>query len=246
MLGCAVGSFLNVLIDRLPNEESIMGRSYCDHCKKKLPASVNIPIISWFMLKGKTHCCGKPLSVQYPLVEILTGAIFVGVFWSVSISHIGLIRHISLIGILCTFLVIFVADMKYHIIPDSMQVSFLVFSILYLVSTGQAVSIQTLLNGIAVMLPILFLFLITLGRGMGFADVKFAFTMGVLLGMINGLLALYIAFVCGAVIGIIMILLRRRNMKSMIAFGPFLIIGTIIMLFWSDTVMWFVSRFYPL
>ena len=241
ILGSAIGSFLNVLIDRLPNEESIMGRSRCDYCKKELPAGVNIPILSWFSLRGKTQCCGKSLSLQYPLIELITGLIFI-----LPIGPIGLISHIGLIGLICVFLVIFVADWKYHIIPDSMQVLFLVFSILYLMGTGRDLSVQIIINGLIVMLPILVLFLVTLGRGMGFADVKFAFTMGVLLGMVNGLLALYIAFILGAIVGICMIILKRKKMKSMIAFGPFLIIGTVVMLIWSPYIISIISRFYPL
>ena len=80
VMGAAIGSFLNVLIDRLPNEESINGRSRCDYCKKQLPWSVNIPVISYFLLHGRTRCCHKPLSFQYPLIELITGLMFVGVW----------------------------------------------------------------------------------------------------------------------------------------------------------------------
>lgn len=243
ILGAAIGSFLNVLIDRLPNEESIMGRSHCDYCKKQLPAWVNVPILSWFFLGGKTVCCKKPLSIQYPLIEFLTAVVFVGVGLYLHITvidFITVIKVISLLGILSTLIVIFFADAKYHIIPDSMQFLFLVFSVMYLVGEDLKPSptyIQMVIDGLIVMAPILLLFAATLGRGMGFGDVKLAFTMGVLLGRCNGLLALYIAFIIGAVVGVIFIVVSKRKMKSTIAFGPFLVIGTAVMLFFSDFVL---------
>lgn len=247
ILGSAIGSFLNVLIDRLPNEESIMGRSHCDYCKKQLPYFVNIPIFSWFLLQGKTKCCHKPLSIQYPLVELLTGIVFVGGWLYLNImviDFITIIKLISLLGLFSTIIVIVIADLKYHIIPDSMQLLYLVFSILYLVGNGFKPFPTRIIDGLIIMSPILFLFLITMGRGMGFADVKLAFTIGFLLGKIEGFLALYIAFISGAIIGVIMILGRKRGMKSKIAFGPFLILGMLVMLFYGKTIVSSLRHFY--
>lgn len=263
IIGSAVGSFLNVLIDRLPNEESIAGRSHCDYCKKQLPAGVNIPIVSWFMLKGKTQCCGKPLSLQYPIIEALTGVMFV-VIWYIAPfffypvvlqwlawipdSQIGggetamILLRITLLVMGSTLLVTFVADVKYHIIPDSMQVLFLITAVLFVSLTG-VLSLNTFKDGCIVLLPILLLYVVTLGRGMGFADVKFAFSMGVLLGWMNGLLALYIAFITGAVVGIALMIAGRKKMKSTIAFGPFLIVGTVMVLVAHEQIIPFLSHF---
>lgn len=263
IIGSAIGSFLNVLIDRLPKEESVAGRSHCDYCKRQLPAGVNIPIISWFLLKGKTRCCGKPLSLQYPLVEALTGVMFViiwyaapfffhsvvpywlsGVFGSLvgSFDIAMILLRITLLVMGSTLLVIFMADVKYHIIPDSMQVLFLVSALLF-VSLSGTISVSTFVDGCIVLLPILLLYIGTLGRGMGFADVKFAFSMGVLLGWMNGLLALYIAFITGAVVGIVLMIDGRKKMKSTIAFGPFLIIGTVTVLIAHEQIIFYLSRF---
>lgn len=260
LLGAVIGSFLNVLIDRLPNEESVTGRSHCDYCKKQLPTGVNIPIISWFMLRGRTRCCGKPLSIQYPIIEFTTGMLFVLVWFitpfyfstnkEIMPSMFGMYSPLSslvllqivMLAITSTLLVIFVADVKYHIIPDSMQLLFLIFSICFVILTSH-LSVQTVIGGVIVMAPILLLFLATLGKGMGFADVKFAFTMGVLLGWFNGLLALYMAFITGATVGVLMMVMKRKKMKSTIAFGPFLIIGTVVMLFWGNYIIAMIHRY---
>ena len=261
VMGAAIGSFLNVLIDRLPNEESINGRSRCDYCKKQLPWSVNIPVISYFLLHGRTRCCHKSLSFQYPLIELITGLMFVGVwmifpmqsskilnfkFLILNEFQILTLEKIAVLGLFSTLLVIFVADLKYHIIPDSMQILLLVFSVILSVGTGRDLSLLNILvSGAIIMSPILFLFLITLGRGMGFGDVKFAFTMGVLLGTVGGIIALYIAFVTGAVVGVFLMLMKKRGMKSKIAFGPFLVIGLVTVLLFQEQLLMLVHRFYP-
>jgi leader peptidase (prepilin peptidase)/N-methyltransferase len=77
VFGASIGSFLNVLIDRLPNNENINGRSHCDYCKKKIPWYDLFPIISFFVLGGETRCCKKKMSFQYPLIETITGIVFV-------------------------------------------------------------------------------------------------------------------------------------------------------------------------
>jgi leader peptidase (prepilin peptidase)/N-methyltransferase len=262
--GTAVGSFLNVLIDRLPQEETIMGRSHCDYCKKKLEWMDLIPVISFVFLGGKCRRCKKKLSFFYPLVELITGAAFVGVLtWlgtvdqtvqTVNLEEALLSLHsrnlmlIALLGIVSSAIVIFFADFKYQIIPDSIQVALFGFSFLYLSTQGLTpeIFLHHVLAAFITMLPILLLFLLTKGKGMGFGDVKLAFTMGFLLGVIGGLAAVYIGFITGAVIGIILIIFKKRRLKSKIAFGPFLIIGLTSALFFNYKIDQIIRSIYPL
>lgn len=249
--GTAIGSFINVLIDRLPNGQSIFGRSHCDCCQHTLAWYDLIPVVSFLWLKGKCRYCGKKLSWQYPMIEILTGVIFVLIFnfsfgFPQDRQFLNLLIHL---GFASTLLVIFFADVKYQIIPDSMQTAFLIFSILLRLQEAPSFYhlssiINYLLSGLVVMLPILLLFLLTRGRGMGFGDVKLAFNMGFLLGIFGGLLALYVSFIIGAVVGLIMLILKLKKLKSKIAFGPFLIIGTVVMLVWGDKIMETVRKVY--
>lgn len=121
-----------------------------------------------------------------------------------------------------------------------MQIAFFVFSLVFLILSQSLPNLNSLylhlVWGVSVMIPILILFLITRGRGMGFGDVKLAFTMGFLLGFIDGLLALYIGFITGAVVGIVLLLSRQKRLKSKIAFGPFLILGTLVMFFFAPSI----------
>src|SRR3972149_10542936 len=103
VFGSSIGSFLNVLIDRLPKEESINGRSHCDYCKKKIAWYDLFPIISFFILGGKSRCCRKKLSWQYPAVEFVTGLVFVMVFKDGPYLSTSLIRSVLISGIMACF-----------------------------------------------------------------------------------------------------------------------------------------------
>jgi len=268
VIGTVIGSFLNVLADRLPQEETIMGRSHCDHCQKKLEGVDLIPVISFIYLGGKCRRCKKKLSFFYPLVEVVTGLSFVWVL-IYALSQLGnpaltgfanpgnllevlsLVRAnlfyiLALLGIVACSIVIFFADLKYQIIPDSIQVALFGFAFLFLATQGLTpqIFLNHVLAAIVTMLPILILFLATKGNGMGFGDVKLAFTMGFLLGMIGGLASVYIGFVSGATIGIILIALKRMKLRSKIAFGPFLIIGLLSALFFNNQIDQIVRTFY--
>ncbi len=238
ILGSSIGSFLNVLIDRLPKEESIMGRSHCDHCKHKLDPMDLIPIVSYILLRGRCRQCKKKISVIYPIVELLTGVVFI-LSWLFN-------PNIIYLGIISCLLVIFFADAKYRIIPDSIQIALFLLSLALLIYNGvkPEVFAGRILSAFLVMLPILFLYLVTKGRGMGFGDVKLAFIMGFTLGTKYGFLSLYIGFVVGALFGVLMILTKRKSLKSKIAFGPFIIIGLVAMLFWGNLISAFVDKWF--
>ncbi len=254
--GSAIGSFLNVLIDRLPNDESIMGRSRCDYCKKKLAWNDLIPILSFFLLGRKCRHCKKKLSWYYPLVEFVTGAMFIISWIYLPESFIGqglmripsalyLIKFVYL-GIVSTLIVIFFSDLKYHIIPDQAQIVLFLGSLFLIPLYGsiQTVFIERVVAAILVMAPIYFLHWVTGGKGMGFGDVKLAFIIGFMFGLKAGLLVLYFAFISGAIVGVVLMLLRQRGLKSKIAFGPFMVIGMLTMFFLKDQVLAFIQKVY--
>ena len=245
-----------MLIDRLPNNESIMGRSHCDYCRKKIKWYDLVPIVSYFLLSGKCRYCKKPLSWTYPLVEFITGVMFVFVWHSLPYSSLAkglqqlpetefLIRFVYL-AIVSSMIVIFFSDAKYHIISDQMQITLFALSLFLIPLQGfiPQVFLMRVIGALFIMSIIYFLYFITKGKGMGFGDVKLAFTIGFLFGIKGGIAVLYIAFVTGAVFGLILMAFRRKNLKSKIAFGPFLVFGMIILLFWQDKVFNFINNLY--
>lgn len=236
IFGTAIGSFLNVVIDRLPRDESLMGRSHCDACKKTLMWYDMIPIISFILLKRSCRFCSKKLSWQYPLIELVTGLLFIFSWKHIPYpANTQLIQmhpemflyKIAYLGIVSGFFAIFVADAKYHIIPDQLSAFLLLLGIVVMPMAGfiPQVFFQKVIAAFVIAAPIYFLHWITKGNGMGFGDVKLSFVIGFMLGIRGGIIALYVAFIAGALFGIIMMIFQKRGFKSKIAFGPFLVIG---------------------
>jgi len=262
LIGTAIGSFLNVLIDRLPNNESIAGRSHCDHCKKQVAWFDLIPVFTFFILKGKSRCCQKKLSFQYLLIEILTGILFILIFnfqFSIfnqflNFNNLILISNykfqisnlLVMWGIVSCFIVIVVSDFKYHLISDYLLVALLVFSLLFHINNNETINqfINFFLSSLIVALPIFFIYYLSKEKAMGQGDVYLAAIIGFLLGWQKGFLALYIAFVSGAIIGVSLMILQRKKIKSRIAFGPFIILGTVVMMFYGERILEIIKKIY--
>jgi len=256
LLGLAIGSFLNVLIDRLPVGENVfMGRSHCDFCKKTLRWYELIPLFSWIIQGGRCRRCHKRLSIQYPLVELITGIGFILIYYPRWIpvftgmtGGAGTTGNVNIVSfayllIFSSLLVIFVADLKYQIIPDSMVVVGIIGALIRLIGfIGQIRPIEFLpyfLSAVGGASFFLFLWILTKGRGMGLGDVKLVFFLGLLLGFPGIIVALYAAFLTGAAVGVILILRGKKTLKGKVAFGPFLIIGTVFALQWMTPIIRF-------
>lgn len=241
ILGLFIGSFLNVLIDRLPkNEPTIRGRSHCDKCKKTLKWHDLIPLLSFIFLNGKCRYCHTSLSFFYPVVELTTGVMFALVFYFFGIMNHEL-RIMDLgyyLFLVSGLIVIFFADLKYGIIPDKIIFPSIIVSLIYLFFIHNSLFLIHILSAIGASLFFLLLFLITKRKGMGFGDVKFAFLMGLILGFPNIVVSLYIAFLTGAIVGCILILWRKKRIfGTAIPFGPFLVIGTLSAFFFGEPLI---------
>lgn len=154
---------------------------------------------------------------------------------------------LAYLGLISSLIVIFIADWKYHVIPDQMQIILFVFSTMIIYFEGFFTPFSLLirlLDGVIVMLPILGLYLVTKGKGMGFGDVKFAFVIGFFLQLIAGLFAIYFAFVGGAIFGTFLVFLKKKKFKDSIAFGPFLALGFAVMIFFGKPILEFFQKFY--
>lgn len=256
LFGADVGSFLNVLIDRLPKgEQVIKGRSYCDRCHHKLSWTDLFPLFSWIALGGRCRYCHSPISVQYPLVELFTGILFTATFllflWpshGLGIMNYELWSWIKLgynFWLVSALIVIFVTDLKYKIIPDQIVYPSIIAAFIFqIINHGPDIinivnpSLSAFGAGLFFSLIILF----TRGRGMGVGDVKLVFLMGLILGFPLIIIALYAGFLTGGIFGVILILTGKKKFGQTIAFGPFLIIGTYISLFWGQPLWYFFQK----
>ena len=255
IIGLFVGSFLNCIIYRLPyNESFLRGRSYCPKCKHKLAFYDLVPLFSFLILKGKCRYCKEKISIQYPLIELTTGIIFFSLFkFYFSFSNPYNFLNLFFLSIFsCFLIIIFAYDSKHYIIPDKITYPAIVIALFYnlfLDATSQNLKLVQLNNSvdgiIAAAISSLFLlslFLFSRGRWLGLGDVKLVIFMGLFLGFPEILVALFLAYFIGAIIGVGLIILKKKGLKSEIPFGPFLVTGTFLALFFgSNLVNWYLG-----
>lgn len=269
IFGLIVGSFLNCAIYRLEENKSFLkGRSFCPHCKHNLNWQDLIPIFSFLMLKGKCRYCKKKISLQYPLVEIATALLFLLIFnFEFRILNKILIFNFEnilttfyFLLVFCLLIIIFVYDLKHYIIPDKVLLPAIGITFLYRFfeilefdnwsfignwSLGIG-NFKALFNSLSAAfgggLFFLVIFIIAKGKWLGFGDIKLVFLIGLFLGFPNILVALFLAFLIGAIIGIGLILAKKKTLKSELPFGPFLVGSTIIALFFGQNLIdWYLQ-----
>jgi prepilin signal peptidase PulO-like enzyme (type II secretory pathway) len=254
LFGLAIGSFLNVLVYRLNTEQSpLKGRSFCPKCRHQLAWKDNLPLLSFGLLRGKCRYCHSPISWQYPIVEATTGLITVFLYiWFAGINNFqfGVFNlsgsltfdFVFTLFISYSLIAIFVSDVLYLTIPDEVVIFDLILSLVFLFLQRYQISIINLITALAAAAFFYFLVLITRGKGMGLGDVKLALVMGLILGWPKIIFAMELAFLTGALTGVILILIGRKKMKSKIAFGPFLCAALWVVIVWGNS---FVVYFWP-
>jgi leader peptidase (prepilin peptidase)/N-methyltransferase len=246
IFGLMIGSFLNCVIWRLYKEESfLIGKSYCPHCHHSLGFWDLFPVLSFVFLKGRCRYCQKNISFQYPLVELATAIIFSFIYLHLGIISLSFIFWLIIISFL---IIIFVFDLKYFIIPDEVIYPAIFLSIIWLLYSffiGIATSHEIILTIISALGASLFFFLIwffSKGMAMGFGDVKLALLIGLLLGFPNTIVGLFLGFLLGAIIGSIMVFLKKKGFSSEVPFAPFIIAGAIISFFFGNSIVnWYLS-----
>lgn len=255
LLGNSIGSFIGVLIYRnLTGESPIKGRSHCDHCQRQLAWYENIPLFSFVMLGGKCRTCKKKIPWTYPLVELMSGILFVWwmslgfLFFNLTRAPLLYVQPVFWLIMGIILLVIFFADWFYGIIPDFAVGLMALLTVLYrgyLVVEG-AMKLPDFLISVVVAIAMggafLALYLLTRGKGMGFGDVKFAPVMAFLLGYPRALVGFFSAFLIGGLVGVGLIATGKKKWKQAIPLGPFLVMGLILALVWGEEVWrWYLG-----
>lgn len=227
LLGLVFGSFANVLIWRIPKGLSIGGRSICRKCKGRISWFDNIPLLSFILLHGKCRKCKSKISLRYPLVELITGIIFVLLYLKFGLSY-----QTFFLALLSPILIsIFFIDLDHRIIPDVLVFVGIGFSFLYLVFVSPQTFYSSIFVGLISSFFLLILHFITKGKGMGLGDCKFALLGGMIVGLPNIFHWFFGAFLTGAIVGCILILVKKYGFKSKIAFGPFLVFALFLTIF---------------
>jgi leader peptidase (prepilin peptidase)/N-methyltransferase len=239
--GLIVGSFLNVVIHRLPLGESLTHpRSRCPSCGTQLRAIDNIPVVSWLALRGKCHHCGAPVSARYPLVELTTGVLYAAVV----ASQDDAVRIVLGLLLVTALVPIALIDLDHRIIPNKLMLVGTVVSIAIVLLT-QPDSLTEHLIAAAGAGGFLLIAALAYPAGMGMGDVKLAGVMGLFLGRAVGP-AMFVALISGSVVGALIIARKgaKEGRKTAIPFGPYLAFGGLVGLFAGDVIVdWYLDTF---
>lgn len=255
LLGLVVGSFLNVVIYRtVHGDQFVSGRSRCPHCSHVIAWYDNIPLLSFILLGKKCRSCHKPISWTYPVVEVLTGLLFVWwfvigfTFFQLSIAPFVLIQPLFWLFVGAVFIVIFFADLLYYIIPDSMVASLTIAALSYRIALTHVGVFNpvdftnTVIGAASLSLGLFALFVLTKGRGLGFGDVKLMFPLGLLMGWPSMLAGIWLSFVIGGVVGVMLLVSKKKSFGQIVPFGPFLLVGTMLALWQGDLlIQWYLG-----
>ena len=232
VFGAAIGSFLNVCIWRIPEGKSIVfPASHCPKCGKSIRPCDNIPVLSWLILRGRCRDCGEPISPRYPLVEILTALLSLVLFWKYGLS----LQYLAAFLFAAALVVITFIDFDHQIIPDVISLPGIpVFFLLavFVMGIGFLDALIGLIIGGG------FLYLVAVGyeliakrEGMGGGDIKLLAMIGAFLGWKSLFFVVFMSSILGALVGIVLIMIKGKDMKYAVPFGPFLSIAAVMYLF---------------
>lgn len=234
IFGIVIGSFLNVLIWRLPRQETPNGRSHCPRCLHELAWYDLIPVLSFLVQRGQCRYCKQSISFRYPLIEILTGALFVLAFTAYPFTDTEtVLRFFMTLIIIAICIVVFVVDLEHYLILDKIVfpgiATMLAFLVVISIVTGDSSkALYALIAAIVVFIPFWALWFFSKGKWMGFGDVKFMAFMALALGVPGIIIALFVSFMLGALVGIGLIISGKKHMGSKVPFGTFLAVATVI------------------
>lgn len=258
LLGLAVGSFINALVYRLQAQKPwIRARSICPNCRHKLAWSDLIPLASFILLKGRCQYCRQKISWHYPLVELATGILFViianhqnvgqgtpAISDQPALSGVeGWLVTVLNLFILAILIFVFVYDLKHYLILDKIILPAILVVLVVNLVLGKSWS-NMLIAALTVTLFFLLQFLISKGRWLGGGDLRLGFFMGVVLGWPLVLVALFLAYILGSAIGLLLVLFKIKKWRSKIPFAAFLAPATLIALLWGQELLnWYLTLF---
>jgi len=243
LFGLTLGSFINAFNYRLKTGQNVWrGRSACPSCRHVLIWRDLIPVLSFLSLKGRCRYCHQPIGWHYPLTEI-SAAILLVLIWFFTMNNTWAIFY-SIVFLILLAVACF--DLKYLLIPDKLLLACLVISLVFLswqdIINNSSLLLSGLGAGLSASLFLGLIYLFSKGKAMGLGDVKLVFIIGLIVGWPNVLPSVFLSFLIGAIIGIALVLLKKKGMKEAVPFGPFLFLGGLISAVWgTQLINWYLS-----
>lgn len=244
IFGLIIGSFINVVIYRLPKGQNfVSGRSRCPKCRKILKWYDLIPLASFLILGGKCRYCGKKISWSYFIIELSSGILFLLSF--IRLAGEGTAHWLMALFLLEVFLILFMTDLKYLILPDKIIFTalgaILIFGVLerlnIIKTTFDFITIGSILTAIFLSFLVFFFWYISKGKWIGLGDSKLVALIGLTFGSIGGIMVIYIAIIVGALVGLALLITKRANMKTKLPLGSFICLSAILYFFAGDVIM---------
>ena len=239
ILGLVVGSFISAYSFRWPrNIPIVKGRSFCDNCNTKISWYDNIPLLSFILLNGKCRSCKKKISLRYPIIEFFTALIFVIVFYYAITVQGGSLYGVTLpylLAISSALIIIFVIDLEHKLIPDEAVFFIFTAAFLFLLLSSNKAFYTVLFAAFTASVFFIFLNFVTKGRGMGLGDAKLVLALGLVFADWRLIVVwIFLSFIIGSIIGILLIIFGKAKWGKQIPFGPFIITAFFITLFWGN------------
>jgi leader peptidase (prepilin peptidase)/N-methyltransferase len=245
VLGLCVGSFLNVCIYRLPRGESLVSPpSRCPRCGKRLRWFDNIPVLSWVLLRGRCGQCRAPISVQYPVIEIVTALVWLLVAWMTPPGWLLASRLV----LATALIVLFMIDLEHQLLPNAITLPGIVIGVAFSVVAppGPVDSLIGIVVGGGVLYAIAAgYYLVRKEEGMGMGDVKMLAMVGAFLGWRAVLLTLVLSSFAGAVLGVFIMAWHRGDLRYALPFGTFLAIASLVAMLVGEQILAWYFAFYP-
>jgi prepilin signal peptidase PulO-like enzyme (type II secretory pathway) len=245
VFGACIGSFLNVVIWRLPRNQNLGGRSKCPHCQHTLSAWDLIPVFSFLLSNQRCRYCRRKISARYPLIELITGGLLLAAYLRISPGDWpAALLLVQFAVIIATAIAVFAIDLEHYLILDKIVFPAAAAVLLLSALTDFANLPTHLLAAASAFAAFGLIWYLSQGKWLGFGDVKLAGFMGLALGFPGILVALFIAFTSGAVIGVGLILAGKKDLSSQLPFGTFLAASMILALFYGPTLWhWYWGLF---
>lgn len=240
LLGLLVGSFLNVVVWRVPRGESVVSPpSHCPGCNRPVRPRDNVPVVSWVLLKGRCRDCDEPISVRYPLVEVATAVVFGALAARIGFEpELPAFLYLGAIGVALALIDIDTKRLPNAIVLPSYVVGLVLLGTAALIDGDYHDLLRGVL-GMVALYAFYFVLAFIYPAGMGFGDVKLAGILGLYLGWLGWAEVVaggFLGFLFGGVTGLALMALRRAGRKSQIPFGPFMLAGALVSILWGGAL----------